>query len=143
MAGTKTGGRRASATNREKYGEDFHKKAGHLGGIAKVPKGFSSNRELASTLAKKIGTRTKVGYTMVYEDKTYRYYEHKKTGEQLRYLKDFTFVPQPGIYRTYSINGVEMGLRALAAHCNIPYVTAHARLRSGWVPFGMDNLNDI
>jgi len=48
MAGTKDGGRMATKTMKEKYGEDYFKNIGSKGGKAKVPKGFALNRELAS-----------------------------------------------------------------------------------------------
>jgi len=41
MAGTIAGGKQASITNRNKYGEDYYKKIGQKGGSAKVPKGFA------------------------------------------------------------------------------------------------------
>lgn len=46
MAGTKEGGARAAATNKAKYGEDFYKSIGSLGGQAKgIPKGFGAGEE--------------------------------------------------------------------------------------------------
>lgn len=48
MAGTKVGGRMATKTMKDKYGEDYFKNIGSKGGKAKVPKGFALNRELAS-----------------------------------------------------------------------------------------------
>lgn len=48
MAGTKAGGLKAAATNKEKYGDDFYARAGHLGGLkCGVKKGFAANPELA------------------------------------------------------------------------------------------------
>ena len=41
MAGTLLGGKRASETNKRKYGEDFYRNIGRMGGVAKVPKGFA------------------------------------------------------------------------------------------------------
>lgn len=41
MAGTVTGGIRAAATNKEKFGNDFYVKIGALGGQQKVRKGFA------------------------------------------------------------------------------------------------------
>ena len=49
MAGNLTGGKKAAATNKAKYGADFYVKNGALGGKAKVSKGFGANRELART----------------------------------------------------------------------------------------------
>ena len=54
MAGTKTGGKKASVTNKERYGEDFYRRIAAIGGRAKVPKGFAmmtrKQRSLAGTL---------------------------------------------------------------------------------------------
>jgi len=56
MAGTKEGGRKAAETNKKKYGEDFYKMTGALGGKIKSPnKGFGSNRTLASLAGAKGG----------------------------------------------------------------------------------------
>lgn len=40
MAGTKSGGRRASLTNKQRHGDDFYKRIGALGGMKTGPKGF-------------------------------------------------------------------------------------------------------
>jgi uncharacterized protein len=41
MAGSIEGGKKAAATNKDKFGKDYYKKVGALGGKAKVPKGFA------------------------------------------------------------------------------------------------------
>lgn len=56
MAGTAEGGIKASIVNKEKYGADFYRNIGAKGGSAQVPKGFASNRKLASE-AGRIGGR--------------------------------------------------------------------------------------
>lgn len=44
MAGTKLGGQRAAATNKQKYGLDFYRRIGVEGGSRKgAPKGFASS----------------------------------------------------------------------------------------------------
>lgn len=48
MPGTKAGGLKASNTNRNKYGEDFYKKIGKLGGDISGGGMFARDRELAS-----------------------------------------------------------------------------------------------
>jgi len=63
MAGTKTGGKSAAATNKAKYGDDFYKKIGAMGGKKGRTGGFFANRELARTAGAKggrISRRTKV-----------------------------------------------------------------------------------
>ena len=42
MAGTKAGGAKACATNKEKYGDDFYKRIGAVGGSVKGVKGFAA-----------------------------------------------------------------------------------------------------
>jgi len=62
MAGTKAGGLRAAAKNKEKYGEDFYAKIGAAGGRKGVTGGFFANRELARKAGAKggrISRRTK------------------------------------------------------------------------------------
>jgi general stress protein YciG len=41
MAGNVLGGKKAAQTNKAKYGENYYKEIGSLGGKAKVPKGFA------------------------------------------------------------------------------------------------------
>lgn len=50
MAGTKKGAKKAAKTNKEKYGQDFYRKIGHMGGstFTDKPKGFAANPDLAS-----------------------------------------------------------------------------------------------
>ena len=47
MAGTKTGGAKAAATNKKKYGGDFYARIGAVGGHNGHTGGFFANRELA------------------------------------------------------------------------------------------------
>lgn len=42
MAGTKDGGKQAAATNKEKYGNDFYRKIGSLGGKNGHTGGFAA-----------------------------------------------------------------------------------------------------
>ena len=53
MSGTVDGGLKAAETNKQRYGSDWYKKIGKLGGKACVPKGFAVNPELA----KRAGSR--------------------------------------------------------------------------------------
>lgn len=53
MSGTRSGGAKAAATNKRKYGESFYEDIGKLSHKAWVrngrkPRGFSVNKELAS-----------------------------------------------------------------------------------------------
>lgn len=50
MAGTKLGGVKAAATIKQKWGEDFYKKIGAMGGVVDgAPKGFAANVVCQST----------------------------------------------------------------------------------------------
>ncbi len=55
MAGTKTGGKSAAATNKAKYGADFYAKIGAKGGKVGRTGGFFANRELARVAGAKGG----------------------------------------------------------------------------------------
>lgn len=57
MAGTKAGGKKAAATNKERYGKDWYAKIGRKGGSKTntLPKGFAANRELARIAGAKGG----------------------------------------------------------------------------------------
>ena len=62
MAGTKTGGQAAAATNKAKYGADFYAKIGAQGGKKGRTGGFFANHELARVAGAKggrISRRTK------------------------------------------------------------------------------------
>lgn len=48
MPGTRTGGLKTAETNKLKYGEDFYRKIGTLGGAKSRGGGFAYDRELAS-----------------------------------------------------------------------------------------------
>lgn len=67
MAGTKEGGRKAAAKNKELHGEDFYKRIGSLGGKVGKTGGFFANRELARTAGKKGGERSRRGSKEVVE----------------------------------------------------------------------------
>ena len=56
MSGTKEGGKKAAATNKARYGEDFYKIQGSKGGRNGHTGGFYANRELARTAGAKGGT---------------------------------------------------------------------------------------
>lgn len=62
MAGTKSGGKAAAATNKAKYGSDFYAKIGAIGGKLGRTGGFYANRELArraGAVGGRISRRTK------------------------------------------------------------------------------------
>lgn len=55
MSGTKLGGMKARNTNIERYGKDFYKKIGAIGGRNGHTGGFAANPELARLAGKKGG----------------------------------------------------------------------------------------
>jgi general stress protein YciG len=61
MAGTIEGGRKAAATNKEKYGNDFYAKIGGIGGRNGHTGGFASNPELARRAGQKGGKISRRG----------------------------------------------------------------------------------
>lgn len=55
MAGSIEGGKRAANTNKIKYGDDFYKRIGAMGGKRGTTGGFYANRELARIAGAKGG----------------------------------------------------------------------------------------
>lgn len=59
MAGTRSGGLKAAATNKLKYGKDFYHGIGHRGGVVSRGGGFARNPELARVAGAKGGRISK------------------------------------------------------------------------------------
>lgn len=59
MAGTVIGGKRAAATNKARYGEDFYRIQGAKGGRLGTTGGFAANPELARIAGAKGGKKSK------------------------------------------------------------------------------------
>ena len=55
MAGTKMGGIKAAATNKQRYGVNFYELIGRKGGTISRGGGFAKNRELAVEAGRKGG----------------------------------------------------------------------------------------
>lgn len=55
MAGTKLGGELAAKSNKRKYGKDFYRRIGAMGGAASGTGGFYANREMARVAGAKGG----------------------------------------------------------------------------------------
>jgi len=60
MGGTRAGGLKAQATNKQRYGEDFYKHIGHMGGKLSHAGGFK-DRELARRAGKIGGMKSRRG----------------------------------------------------------------------------------
>lgn len=61
MPGTKTGGIKAAATNKERNGKDFYRRIGKIGGQNGHTGGFAANPELARIAGAKGGKISKRG----------------------------------------------------------------------------------
>ena len=55
MAGTRVGGQKAAATNKQRYGMNFYEQIGRKGGAISSGGGFAKNRELAVEAGRKGG----------------------------------------------------------------------------------------
>ncbi len=61
MSGTRIGGKKAAARNKEKYGDDFYQKIGAIGGKISSTGGFYNNRELAMRAGRLGGLKSRRG----------------------------------------------------------------------------------
>lgn len=61
MAGTKEGGKKAAATNKAKYGADFYREMGRIGGRNGHTGGFASNPALARECGRRGGLISRRG----------------------------------------------------------------------------------
>lgn len=89
MAGNKAGGVKAAMINKKKYGKDFYKKIGRMGGAKGTTGGFYCNRELARVAGSIGGSRTrmrKMGLDnpeqIKYRTKVQKAYEHLRKIQQ-------------------------------------------------------------
>lgn len=69
MSGTKSGGLKAAATNKKKFGSDYYARIGALGGKKSTIGGFYANRELASEAGKKGGLISRRGKKLTQQEK--------------------------------------------------------------------------
>ena len=69
MAGTKTGGAKAAATNKKKHGSDFYARIGAMGGKKGRTGGFAANPELARIAGAKGGRISRRGKASSKADK--------------------------------------------------------------------------
>ena len=75
MPGSKIGGQRAAATNKEKYGEDFYRKIASIGGRARGPKGFAKmDPEKRAEAGRKGGRRSRRSGVSTGQGKKKEYY---------------------------------------------------------------------
>jgi len=81
MSGTRAGGLRTKETNIAKFGEDYYKRIGSLGGKASGTGGFYANRERAKTVGAIGGSHSRRGYKLVDKRDGILYYRNNITGE--------------------------------------------------------------
>ena len=67
MAGSRSGGLKAAATNKEKYGEDFYRNIGHIGGANGSTGGFYGRPEVARKAGAKGGRSSSRGRSANYD----------------------------------------------------------------------------
>lgn len=61
MSGTIKGGKQAAKTNKERYGADWYKRIGSMGGKKGTTGGFYANRALAVEAGRRGGLKSKRG----------------------------------------------------------------------------------
>lgn len=89
MSGTRLGGQRAAATNKERHGDDFYKRIGSRGGRAKTskPKGFAANPELAAKAGRKGGEISRRTGVTTGQGKVKTYYDGTTKPKPTKELK--------------------------------------------------------
>lgn len=86
MAGTRAGAAKAKLKIKEKYGEDFYKEIGAMGGKKSRTGGFYANRELAKTAGAKGGRKSRRTGTKNSTDK--RLEAHNERGGVLGRIRE-------------------------------------------------------
>ena len=76
---------KSAATIKEKYGKDFYKKIGAIGGKNGTTGGFAANRELAREAGRKAGKISKRNHEFIKQESGYNYYIAKDTGNVVKY----------------------------------------------------------
>lgn len=88
MPGNIIGGRKAAATNKARYGDDWYKKIGALGGKAGNTGGFAASPEMARVAGAKGGRISRIGYKKIKQKGKRVHYLNTATGEvEIRKIK--------------------------------------------------------
>lgn len=82
MSGTKEGAARAAATNKKKWGEDFYKRIGAIGGRKSRGGGWTGNSEAARKAGAIGGAHSKRGYKYNRETGEFVKVEKAKNGKE-------------------------------------------------------------
>lgn len=105
MAGTKEGAAKTRAAIYEKYGADFYRRVGRIGGQNGHSGGFAANRELARIAGQKGGRISRRGKTPKAPEfakgSKYSQAEIKLALEQFAKDNDWVFLPQVGQMITF------------------------------------------
>jgi general stress protein YciG len=82
LAGTKTGGKKAAQTNRERHGVDFYQRIGSKGGMNGNTGGFAANRTIAMSAGALGGMNSRRGYKYLgINSDGLRAWQNSSTGE--------------------------------------------------------------
>lgn len=90
MSGTKEGGRKAAATNKIRYGNDFYQQIGRVGGENGHTGGFTTNSKLARLAGAKGGKRSKRGSKSMVQTKI----EPRRKDIERLYYEENLSIPQ-------------------------------------------------
>lgn len=102
MSGNKEGGLKASITSKKKYGDDFYKRLGEMGGHrGRGCGGFAANPELAKIAGSKGGKRSKRGPGKVKKE-TEEAKDKRITKNYTTMLREFKAVRKAGGYENKS-----------------------------------------
>lgn len=99
MPGTVAGGLKCAATNKAKYGDDWYKKIGAIGGRNGNTGGFASNHTLAQLAGAKGGHLSKRGKSLTTIDNIRRAKELREHGTTVKNIAVAMQVTESTIYR--------------------------------------------
>ena len=91
MPGNIKGGRKAAATNKERYGSDFYARIGSIGGKHGHTGGFAEDADRAQRAGCIGGKKSRRGFKLVGETETELVYINNKTLEEKRVNKSEIF----------------------------------------------------
>lgn len=102
MPGTIIGGKRASETNKKKYGDDFYARIGAMGGKAGNTGGFAANPTLARLAGSLGGRRSKRGKSIACSQRIAKAKELRAEGKKITEIAGILGVT-PGTVNRYLI----------------------------------------
>lgn len=102
MPGTIIGGRRASETNKKKYGDDFYARIGAIGGKAGNTGGFAANPTLARLAGAMGGRKSKRGKSIACSQRVAKAKGLRAEGKKIKEIAGILGVT-PGTVSRYLI----------------------------------------